>query len=49
MEGQSTTTPETRFAERLELQKSIFGEMIENMYEGSPENQNKTKSERKDK
>lgn len=39
LEGQSTTTPQTRFDKGLELQKSIFGDMIERMYEESPENQ----------
>jgi 4-carboxymuconolactone decarboxylase len=37
--GQSTTTPETRLEKGLELQKEIFGEMIDKMYEESPENQ----------
>ena len=39
LEGQSTTSPETRFEKGLELQKSIFGEMIDKMYEESPANQ----------
>jgi 4-carboxymuconolactone decarboxylase len=39
LEGQSTTSPETRFEKGLELQKSIFGERIDKMYEESPENQ----------
>ena len=39
LEGQSTTSRETRFEKGLELQKSIFGEMIDKMYEGSPANQ----------
>jgi len=39
LEGQSTTTPETRMAKGLEMQKSIFGEMIDKMYEDSPANQ----------
>jgi 4-carboxymuconolactone decarboxylase len=39
LEGQSTTTPETRFEKGLALSKSIFGKMIDDMYEQSPENQ----------
>lgn len=39
LEGQSTTTPETRFEKGLEVQKEIFGEMIDKMYELSPQNQ----------
>ena len=39
LEGQSTTSPETRFEKGLSLQKSIFGERIEKMYEQSPANQ----------
>lgn len=39
LEGQSTTSPETRFDKGLELQKSIFGEMIDNMHKESPVNQ----------
>jgi len=39
LEGQSTTTPETRHEKGLALQKAIFGEMIEQMYEQSPKNQ----------
>src|SRR5271169_838332 len=39
LEGQATTSPETRFEKGLELQKSIFGEMIDNMYKESPANQ----------
>jgi 4-carboxymuconolactone decarboxylase len=39
LEGQSTTSPETRFGKGLELQKSIFGEMIDTMYKKSPANQ----------
>src|SRR5208283_777565 len=39
LEGQSTTTPETRFENGLALSKSIFGKMIDDMYEQSPENQ----------
>ena len=36
---QSTTTPETRHEKGLALQKEIFGEMIDKMYETSPKNQ----------
>ena len=39
LEGQSTTTTETRMEKGLELSKSIFGEMIDKMYEAVPENQ----------
>ena len=39
LEGQSTTTPETRFEKGLALSKSIFGKVIDDMYEQSPENQ----------
>jgi 4-carboxymuconolactone decarboxylase len=39
LEGQSTTTPETRMEKGLALQKVIFGEMIDKMYEASPKNQ----------
>jgi 4-carboxymuconolactone decarboxylase len=39
LEGQSTTTPETRFEKGLEVQKSIFGDVIDKMYESSPEDQ----------
>jgi len=39
LEGQSTTSPETRHEKGLEIQKSIFGEMIDKMYEESPANQ----------
>ena len=39
LEGQSTTTPETRFEKGLAISKSIFGHMIDDMYEQSPENQ----------
>jgi 4-carboxymuconolactone decarboxylase len=39
LEGQSTTSPESRFEKGLQLQKSIFGERIEKMYEESPTNQ----------
>jgi len=39
LEGQSTTTPETRHEKGLEVQKEIFGEMIDKMYKESPESQ----------
>ncbi|HEY3298118.1 MAG TPA: carboxymuconolactone decarboxylase family protein [Armatimonadota bacterium] len=39
LEGQSTTSPETRFEKGLEVQKSIFGETIDKMYKESPEDQ----------
>jgi 4-carboxymuconolactone decarboxylase len=39
VEGQSTTSPETRFEKGLELQKAIFGETIDKMYQDSPANQ----------
>jgi len=39
LEGQSTTSPENRLEKGLALQKEIFGEMIDKMYEESPENQ----------
>lgn len=40
VEGQSTTSPETRFAKGLALTKSIFGEeTIDKMYQDSPPNQ----------
>ncbi len=39
LKGQSTTSPETRYERGLEIQKSIFGDMIDKMYEESPENQ----------
>jgi 4-carboxymuconolactone decarboxylase len=39
LEGQSTTTPETRFEKGLEVQKSIFGVVIDKMYEKSPKDQ----------
>lgn len=39
LEGQSTTSPETRFEKGLEVQKEIFGDMIGKMYEAAPENQ----------
>jgi 4-carboxymuconolactone decarboxylase len=37
--GQSTTTPETRFDEGLEVQKRIFGDRIDQMYAQSPKDQ----------
>jgi len=39
LEGQSTTTPETRFEKGLALQKAIVGERIDKMYAESPANQ----------
>jgi 4-carboxymuconolactone decarboxylase len=39
LEGQSTTTPETRFEKGLEVQKAIFGTGIDKMYQESPSNQ----------
>lgn len=39
VEGQSTTNPETRFEKGLALQKEIFGEFIDKLYETSPKNQ----------
>jgi 4-carboxymuconolactone decarboxylase len=39
LEGQSTTSPETRFEDGLRVQKSIFGESIDKMYAESPANQ----------
>jgi len=39
LEGQATTTPETRLEKGYEVQKSIFGNMIDKMYETSPKNQ----------
>ncbi|WP_320053549.1 carboxymuconolactone decarboxylase family protein [uncultured Acetobacteroides sp.] len=39
LDGQSTTTPETRLEAGLALQKSIFGNMIDKLYEQSPKNQ----------
>ena len=39
LEGQSTTTRETRYEKGLEVQKSIFGETIDKMYEKSSANQ----------
>jgi len=37
--GQSTTDRETRFDKGLKVQKSIFGDVIDKMYQGAPENQ----------
>lgn len=39
LEGQSTTTPETRRERGLAVQKEIFGARIDAMYEASPANQ----------
>lgn len=39
LEGQSTTSAETRFEEGLVVQKSIFGDVIDTMYETSPEDE----------
>ena len=39
IEGQSTTTPKTRYEKGLALQKTIFGELIDKMYEASPKDQ----------
>ncbi len=39
LEGQSTTSPETRFEKGLALQKEIFGGQIDRMYEAAPQNQ----------
>ncbi|MHB8107111.1 MAG: carboxymuconolactone decarboxylase family protein [Candidatus Cryosericum sp.] len=39
LEGQSTTSPETRYEKGLALQKKIFGAMIDKMYRESPKNQ----------
>jgi 4-carboxymuconolactone decarboxylase len=39
VEGQSTTSPETRFEKGLEIQKAIFGDKIDKMYQDSPANQ----------
>ncbi len=39
VEGQSTTSPETRFDKGLAVQKAIFGEMIDKLYQDSPANQ----------
>lgn len=39
LEGQSTTSPESRYDKGLAVQKAIFGETIEQMYEKSPQDQ----------
>lgn len=39
LEPQSATTPATRMEKGLTLQKSIFGEQIDQMYETAPKNQ----------
>lgn len=39
LEGQSTTSPDTRYEKGLALQKDIFGEVIDTMYATAPENQ----------
>lgn len=39
VESQSTTLPDTRLKKGLEVQKAIFGETIDQMYETSPEEQ----------
>jgi len=39
VEKQGTVTEETRFEEGLKVQKSIFGDTIDKMYETAPENQ----------
>jgi 4-carboxymuconolactone decarboxylase len=39
LEGQSTTTPETRLDKGLAAQKAIFGEMIDKMRQQSPQDQ----------
>ncbi|MDB5147031.1 MAG: hypothetical protein JWQ57_1051 [Mucilaginibacter sp.] len=39
LEEQSTTTPETRYDKGLRIQKSIFGEAIDKMYQDAPEDQ----------
>ena len=39
LEGQAVVSSETRFDKGLELQKSIFGERIEQMHKNAPENQ----------
>jgi 4-carboxymuconolactone decarboxylase len=39
LEGQSTTSPETRFEKGLAVQKEIFGDMIDKMCQESPANQ----------
>lgn len=39
LEGQSTTTPETRYERGLAVQKEIFGDRIGRMYQASPPGQ----------
>ena len=39
LESQSTVTEETRYADGLAVQKSIFGEAIDQMHQSSPEDQ----------
>jgi 4-carboxymuconolactone decarboxylase len=39
LEGQSTTTPETRFEKGVAAQKAIFGEAIDKMRQQSPKDQ----------
>jgi 4-carboxymuconolactone decarboxylase len=39
LEGQSTTSPETRYDKGPAIQKAVFGEMIDQMYEQSPKDQ----------
>ncbi len=39
LEAQSTTSPETRFEKGLAVQKAIFGDRIDKMYQESPEDQ----------
>jgi 4-carboxymuconolactone decarboxylase len=39
LEGQSTTTAKTRMEKGLAVQKTIFGDLIDKMYEATPKNQ----------
>jgi len=39
LESQSTTSPETRFEKGLAVQKEIFGDIIDKMYEAAPADQ----------
>lgn len=39
LEGQSTTSPETRYDKGLAVQRAVFGEAIDQMYERSPKDQ----------
>ncbi|MEH2451007.1 carboxymuconolactone decarboxylase family protein [Nostoc sp.] len=39
LEGQSTTNPKTRYDKGLAIQKAVFGETIDQMYERSPKDQ----------